>query len=151
MPVSNFTAGDVLTAANMNLLPRGVMAYAQVIVDQTGISSVTDLTGMSATWTATSSRVYRITVAGEVTATAADGAFVVSLTDTSNVLVKRATDACLTTSSRSFGIIYRVTGLSGSITRKVRLNKAGGTGTLTFGTIGATNPGFILVEDIGAA
>ena len=63
--------------------------------------------------------------------------------------VKRVTAPCIVTNSQTFTLTYVVTGLSGSITRKVRLAKTAGTGTLTFGNASATNPSFILVEDIG--
>jgi len=128
---------------------QGTVAYAQVVADQTGIFAATDLTGMSVTWIAVASRRYRITVTGEVASSVADGVYVVSLTDTSNVQVKRATGPCTTLNSQTLTLVYCVTGLSGSITRKCRLTKTSGTGTLTFGNASATNPSFILVEDIG--
>ena len=131
-------------------VPLGVMVSATpVVADQLGISSQTDLTGLSVTWTAVTGRRYRITGTGEVTATAADGAWVVALTDAGNTQKKRATDACTTTSARSWTIEHEETGLSGSQTRKLRMQKAGGSGTVGLSSTTANNPATLTVEDIG--
>lgn len=63
-----FTAGQTLTAASMNLisgnltaLPRGRIGYAEVTAAQSAIgSSITDLTGLSVTFTAEANRRYLI-------------------------------------------------------------------------------------------
>ena len=51
-----FTAGDVLTAADLNLLPGAVMGYASVTADQGSITTVADLNSLSVTFTAVVNR-----------------------------------------------------------------------------------------------
>jgi hypothetical protein len=156
MPVANVTDGADITeewgdsvADAINALePLGTKAYSSVTANQTGITSVTDLTGLLVTWTAVAGRRYKVTVTGEITATVGDGAYVVALTTSSNTDLKRAADACLTTSSRTFTLTYVEVPGAGSVTRKARLSKAGGTGTVGL-SASSTNPAFILVEDIG--
>lgn len=145
-----FVAGTALPAADMNLLAAGLEGggIASRTADQTTITSVVDLTGLTLTWTAVSGRSYLIVAKIEVTATVADGAFVLSLTDGAGTSTQRATDACLTTSGRSVSLFRVESGLSGSVTRKLRLAKAGGTGSLTMGAA-ATQPAFLLILDIG--
>jgi len=64
---SNVATGDVLTAATWNQdvventkrLPRGVVGVAKASsVDQTGITTIADVTGCSVTFTAEASRYY---------------------------------------------------------------------------------------------
>jgi len=129
-------------------LPWGVVARASRTTDQTTITSSVDITSLTVTFTAVTNRRYRITAKGEVVATAADGAYVLHLTDGSNNIQQRATDGCLTTSARTINLVHEETISSGSVTRKLRMSKAGGTGSLTFAAA-AEQPGFIMVEDIG--
>jgi hypothetical protein len=60
-PNTNFTAGAVLTAAQQNRFPRGVMALATSTTTYTLTTTETIATGMTATFTAAASRYYRIT------------------------------------------------------------------------------------------
>lgn len=123
--------------------------YAQVVANQTPINAEGDLTGLTVTYTAVAGRRYRITAKVEITSSVADGVYVVKITDAANVGLQRATDACLTTSSRSVTLVYSaVAAASGATTRKLRASKIGGTGTLTMGCA-ADYPAFIMVEDIG--
>lgn len=135
------------TAADLTLA-RGEVGYAQVVADQLSISSATDLTSLTVTFTAVAARRYRWTFDGEVTATAADGAYVVQLTDGSNTVKKRVTRGCSSTSADSCHLEFEETPGAGSITRKLRLSKASGTGTVGL-TATSTNPSFLSLEDIG--
>jgi len=60
-PNTNFTAGLVLTAAQQNRFPRGVMALATSTTTYTLTTTETIATGMTATFTAVASRYYKIT------------------------------------------------------------------------------------------
>ena len=60
-PNTNFTAGTVLTAAQQNRFPRGVMALATSTTSYVLTVTETIATGMTATFTAVASRYYRIT------------------------------------------------------------------------------------------
>lgn len=60
-PNNNFTAGQVLTASEMNLLPRGVMAQATSATSYTLTLTETITTGMSVTFDAVAGRLYKLT------------------------------------------------------------------------------------------
>lgn len=144
------STGDVLTATNFNYLPRGVVYYNLVTANQTGVSTVADITSMTAaTWTASSSRTYRTTIyLPYCQQKTSGGVVVVRITDASNV-DKQQWNGTFATSD-FFAVVIQVieTGLSGSITRKGRISTSAGTVDLTQS---ATAPGYILVEDIGPA
>jgi hypothetical protein len=55
-----FTTGQVLTAAQQNGLAFGYVANSVVTSAQTGITTETDLTGLTATWTAQADRIYMV-------------------------------------------------------------------------------------------
>jgi hypothetical protein len=126
----------------------GQIGYVEVTTGQTGITSQADVTSLTLTWAALANRRYRITGKIEVTPTAADGAYNMVLTDAANTEVQRTTDACLTTSSRTAILLGCYTYSAGSITRKLRLAKIGGTGSLSI-EASTAHPAFLLVEDIG--
>ena len=151
-PNTTFTAGNVLTAAQMNRLPWGVMAYASRTSNQTGVSAVTDVTGLSVTFTANSTRYYRTTVfVSNLLQITSDGYATMSITDGSNVQKQSGTNYKVVAEGNGENPMVLVlieTGLSGSTTRKARLTTSAGTVETRAGT---TNPAFIVVEDIGEA
>jgi hypothetical protein len=148
-PNTTFTAGNILTAAQMNRLPWGIMGYAQATANQTGITTETNVTGLSVTFTADSTRYYKTTIyTFSALQNTAAGYAEFKITDGSNV-------------QKQSGVIYQgagvqsplcvsvvETGLSGSVTRKARALTNAGTLTLA---ASATSPMFIVVEDIGQA
>ena len=60
-PNDNFTAGQVLTATECNQFPRGVMALATSTTNYTLTTSTVIATGMTITFAADSTRMYKIT------------------------------------------------------------------------------------------
>lgn len=153
-----FIAGDVLGAADMNGLPGGVVGYARVTADQGPFTTETDLTSLTATWTATSSRLYKYTfhcvMQNNDTALSASEAITVKVTDGSNVMVLQAVQygpvqqVGGTLGQLTFvGVGYQ-TGLSGSTTRKLRALSTTSGATLL---ASSTSPAFFIVEDIGPA
>lgn len=156
-----FVAGDILGAADMNLLPGGVMGYAEVTANQTsiGITEV-DLTSLTVTWTAVSSRRYRTSFVTslEVNTLGSDTFDVITvyITDGSNTK-KQTCDLAqphATNSQQTLVGSVVETGLSGSTTRKLRgLAMDTNAGTTLNATLlaSATAPCYILVEDIGPA
>jgi len=142
-------AGAILTAAEYNKLPRGVVFYNKITANQTSISTIVDLTNFSATWTATTTRLYRTSLyVPEVKQETSSGTGVFRITDSSNNNIVFSDQ---TIAANGFYTILAQTietGLSGSITRKGRASTDAGTLSLL---MSATSPGFILVEDLGAA
>lgn len=59
-PNTDFSPGTTLTATQLNRFPRGIVAYAQQITNQTGITTEA-VTLTSPTFTAVANRYYKIT------------------------------------------------------------------------------------------
>jgi len=140
-------SGTVLTAAEYNKLPRGVVFYNTITANQNSISTVVDLTNFTATWTAVAGRLYRTTAyIPEVVQNTATGVAVFRLTDST------PTDKQFYDNTATANSYYTVTlsliesTLSGSVTRKMRA--ATNAGTIN-ALMSAATPGFIMVEDVG--
>lgn len=144
-PNTDFSSGAVLTAAQQNRFPRGVMGYAELTANTNNFTAIT--TVMTVTFTAVANRYYRITyyeplfvglsAVTEVGMTIANGA-------TQLQLAKITTN----TTYGDQGLAMAVeTFTAGSITINARLSNTGGTGASAGRS--ATSPGFLLVEDIG--
>jgi len=152
-----FVAGDVLGAADLNDLPGGVVGYAKVTADQSTITSEADLTSLTATWTAVSSRLYKYTfhcvIKNDDTTRAATESIAVKVTNASNTMVFQCVNYGPTESTMTGGLTTIVgvgyeTGLSGSTTRKLRCVADTTSASLI---ASATSPAFFIVEDIGPA
>jgi hypothetical protein len=142
-----FTTGAVLTAAQMNNLPMGVVDRVSTSPAQT-VTTLADMTGVTVTWTPkATSRIYLIIAQLELFNSQANTLATIELTDGSNTalqnqqlyIVQANTQTCTT-------ITWVETGLSGSTTRKIRFGRGfGNTGNVvTFGDQQLT------VIDIGA-
>lgn len=137
--------GDVATAARLNALPRGIMGYAVRTTDQSGVSATADITSLSVTFTAISSRYYKTTLGVRYQPTTSSN-IDIFITDGSNNIKQDWADTRGTSEYGAMSVTVVETGLSGSTTRKGRASSSAGTITL-FGN--AVYPTFILVEDIG--
>lgn len=132
-------------------LAWGKVGYAEVTANQGSITTVTDITGLSVTWDFVSGRAYKVTAAVQAQSTVADDAVRMEITTTGGTVSTFAQQVARV-SATSVTLLRSVvlTGLSGSITRKVRLQRFSGSGTVTM-VAAATVPAFLLVEDIGLA
>jgi hypothetical protein len=150
-------AGDPLTetlwnqdvVANTIALPRGVMGRAAVTTSQTGITSETNVTSVSVTFTADPTRIYKTTIfCSTVVQLTAQGYATLIIADAANA--QKTFGQVLLATNFQAPLIATITetGLSGSTTRKGRAFTTAGTLTLS---AGATSPMFIVVEDIGVA
>lgn len=153
-----FVAGDVLGAADLNAFGGPQLGYATATTAQTAIGqATTDVTSLTLTWTAVSSRLYRVSFQLSFDINRGGTGYIAprfSITDGSNTLI-RSFDAGYYTASindQSWSGWHVETGLSGSVTRKLR---AQFTGTEASNSIdiasSSTKPAFILVEDLGPA
>ena len=148
-PNTTFTAGNILTAAQMNRLPWGIMGYAQATANQAGITTAVDLTGISVTFTAASTRYYRTTFYTFSVVQATSNSFPeIRITDGSNVQKQSGVFLLNAGAQAPYSISVVETGLSGSITRKARATVPAGSMTVA---ASSTSPMFIVVEDIGQA
>jgi hypothetical protein len=145
-----FTVGQVLTSTEANNFPFGVAGKAAKTSATTVTSSETDISGMTVTWTAAANRLYRISVSCIARNTSAGNIYMtVLITDSSNNAKQYLRNGATTTDLRYgvTGFVYE-SGLSGSVTRKLRCSMVSGTGEIE-----ATSnfPLQMIVEDIGLA
>lgn len=127
----------------------GTLGYAQRTTDQTGITTATDITGLSVTVTVGAGRRIRLhawcpywitTVAGDRgEIKIQEGATILAFTESTNP-----------GTAGNFGISAHavITPSAGSHSYKVVFGRAAGTGTLTFGG-STTSPAFLMAEDVG--
>jgi len=128
----------------------GVVSRASKTADQNLNTGLADITGLSVTWTAVSSRLYKISFYSIARTSAAGNIYINAvITDSSNVIRQQVRNGATTTDMRFSlnGFVYE-SGLSGSQTRKVRADCNSGTAVLE---AGATYPALLIVEDIGPA
>ena len=153
-PASNPTTDNQLARkAYVDARAAGIVSIVEKTSSQTGITTVADITSMTATWTATSTRRYRVTVTAELGGTTAGDLAILYITDGSNTVVQRAvfTGPALT-GGQGYGHVnmqYHISGASGSLTRKVRLERNVGAGTVSL-TASSAGPAYLVVEDVGA-
>jgi hypothetical protein len=145
---STFTSGAVLTASQMNNLPFGYAGYVSNTSMSLNVTSMTDLTSLSVTFTAVAGRVYRV-----------DGWCLLKSTviaDGANLLIRNGSNTIL-----GQGIVHMevnnqdytaqvstIITASGSTTVKLSAQRQTGTGTIT-ASAGATFPAQIVVTDLG--
>ena len=142
-----YVAGDILTAANLNLLPAGTVGYAEVTANQTGITTETNLTSLSLTFTAVSGRRYRITGAIDIASSVADGAAEFFIKE-SATFIGRYTQPITSTSAYRVYVTRVLTPTAGSHTYNLSLKRTTGTGTYVMGANSAY-PAYIHIEDVG--
>jgi hypothetical protein len=151
MPANTtFTTGAVLTAAQMNNLPWGVMGTAvRTAGDLTATTTTQDLTGMSITFTAVAGRLYRASWGGNARKETAAGWTQISFTDSANVRYGFAIANTLGGQFVNLSGVAVISGLTaGSKTFKLRGVAENNTSTI-FAI--ATEPLQLIIEDIGAA
>lgn len=138
-------AASVLTAANLAKLPGGWIGDASVTANQTGITAITDLTGLTVTVTVGTGR--RIEVEGWFQASQVTASGAITF-----VIAEGAT--LLQTAQLNFGVgltpMYikcTLTPTSGAHTYKLQAATSAGTLSLL---ASATQPAQIVVKDLGA-
>jgi hypothetical protein len=121
-PNTNFTSGQILTAAQQNNFPRGVMGY---VVRGSGNVALTttpaDVTGLSITFTAEANRGYKIIFNSTVQKDGTAGYAVFQVTDASNVISFEIVQGMTASGYTTVALSQILTGLSaGSKTLKMR-------------------------------
>jgi hypothetical protein len=157
---TTFVSGNVLTAAQMNGLPWGIVTATAGGTSSSGYvrntttavtigTAAADVSGMTISWTAISTRIYKITLTlSDINTTLGFSPFVLDVTDGSNVVKYQARRIFPAGDTDTMTISYVETGLSGTILRKVRTT--GVTNTGTFNTNGASSLSVFVIEDIGS-
>lgn len=126
----------------------GRIAYASVSSDQTPITTVTDATGFSATFTALADRRYRLTSYGLFSTNTADNVVRLDICTSGNTVLVRGTGHIVVASNGiAVPAVAYVTPGAGSVTYKCRTQRQGGAGTVTLAN--SVDNGYLAVEDVG--
>ena len=136
---------------NPDNVAGGTLGYAQVIADQTGITTETDLTGLTVAVTVGAGRRIRVTASVLVYGSVVSDEFIVNIKEGATVLQRAGYDSLTGAGTSRPTSVERsvvLTPSAGSHTYKLSLLRNQGTGSLT-SSAGTTFPAFILVEDIG--
>lgn len=155
-PNTDFSSGAVLTAAQQNRFPRGVMAYVQTTTTDATIT-VEEIQVTSASFTAVANRYYKITYfEPQLTTPAVAGAFIVGrirLTNLAGTGLQSAIvqNAPATAVNSTMNCVWTGTLTAGSTVIVASLACAAGTGQATRTAASPSSVAFILVEDIGPA
>ena len=146
---TTFVSGAVLTAAQMNNLPWGQIDYVEVTANQTGIASgaVRDLTGLTSTKTYVASRRIKISAKAQFTlgANACDVALLIYEGAT---IIASQTIYAAGSSPQGRVVSAVITPTAGSHTYKISCSFGDNANNSL--QAAATNPSYILIEDIGA-
>jgi hypothetical protein len=149
-PVGTHSGTDYLSAAEENGAAGGWIGYVEVTADQSGITSIADLTSLSVTVTVGADRLIKIT--GCVRASNGTASKAASLYIYESTTELQRADAHLQDADIGAGITAtRILNdpSTGTHTYKLRMaSLIGGTATMR---ASADEPAFILVEDLGPA
>lgn len=146
--VGTQSPGQILTSANFTKLPGGWIGYAQVTSDQGSLTTATDLTSLTVTVTAGTSRRLKITGHASFYDSSTTGAqFRI---DEDSTQIQRRDFPCPSASAGIGATVIAVAAPSaGSHVYNLKAGRGvGSAGTVTM-VATATVPAFILVEDIG--
>jgi hypothetical protein len=147
--------GTALTAARSDHFHTssayGKVAYAFYgpSTDPSTVFTTVMDTGLSCTWTADPSRMYKTTVCGFSSQVTNVASQVLTICDASNNVIKQMNQtAQVTAGYQPWNVVMYESGLSGSITRKARIASSAASGNFRAQT---TYPWQMVVEDVGAA
>ena len=140
---------DVKDRTFRSRAPKGQIGYAQVIANQTGITVVTDLTGLSVTVSVGAGRAIKISCQIIHSGTVADGRSQIGIKEGVTTLQLANFQRTSITGNTAVSSII-ITPTAGIHTYKLTQQLLDGTGTVGLAA-SSIAPSFILVEDIGAA
>jgi hypothetical protein len=158
-PNTTFVAGSVLTAAQQNRFPFGVVARATSNTDYTLTTSYVIATGMTVTFTAIADRYYKITYMEPQCQTStvanSDTNIQIRVTNASGTLLNTGfvrTETGSQTDTGTITLVSTSTFTAGSVTIVGCAKTTNTTGGPVLGRGAATaGPALLLVEDIGPA
>jgi hypothetical protein len=151
-PNTTFVSGAILTAAQQNAFGFSAMALAtNTTASQAGITGVTDLTGMSVTFTAIANRNYKVSYHIYGIPTVTNACYSVNLQEGATIKQVANTNGGVAAIGTTISGLYVGTFSAGSHTLKLTGQLTGGsTGTIKF-EAASVLPWIFLVEDIGPA
>lgn len=133
------------------LYGRGLITQASKTSVQTGITTVTDITSLTVSFTAEALRTYKVSVWVGVGSSVSGDSVSVYITDAANTVLQTGTVAIPESGFNPTAYVeYYVTPGAGSVTYKARIARGTGSGSVAV-SAGTTQPAYITVEDIGAS
>lgn len=137
------------TGSDWAALSSSTVGYAQIVANQTGITTITDITSLTVTFTAVAGRRYRITGSAFLLTTVSGDVASLVIADGAGTQLNSSQVDLRSSSTDIRGHVFAVVVPgAGSKTYKLRASRVSGTGSISVDA-GATYPAFILVEDIG--
>jgi len=151
-PATIATSGDILTAAQYNLRPRGVISYVEnTTLNQSASTSGTDITSLTTgSITVAANRLYKVSV--NIPSFERNGAMSVAVRiveDASNVQYARLDSNNIVAPVHTSIIRSGVS--AGAHTWKAQVVIIAGAGTWTVKANDTTGAAWIAVEDVGAS
>lgn len=139
---------DATVAALLARIPRGEVAYAEATGAQATFGpGITDITGATVTWTAISAHKYEIKATANILQNTAAATCNLTLANSANtVFAQPGITVPGAANYMLFSIVKRVTGLSGSVTFKLRAQTSAGTISMNQS---ANSPTVLSVVDLG--
>jgi len=147
MPINNTFTSEILTSADMNALPFGVVDYKTNTTSNTGINTATDITSLTITWTAIAGRVYMAQFNLNPYGSAGDSSNQLLVLDGATVWQNRKNFATLNVIDSASGQ-YFFTTTSASHTMKVQMSKSGTNNVSNYGD--STFGNNFAIFDLGA-
>ena len=147
-PNTTFVSGAVLTAAQQNAFPRGIVAYAESTAN-TAIFTTVITTLTSTAFTAVASRYYRVTYFDPIIAYVSGTVNFIAGQIKNGATVLQIGTAQISGQRSSMMVQYVGTFGAGSVTLTSTIEASGGGSAI--GSRSATGPAFIMVEDLGPA
>jgi len=143
------TAGEVLTATNLEKLAGGWLGYNEATVNQGSITTVVDMTTLTVTVTVGPSR--RIRIHGSAYPSGTTGEVCrLYIMEGATQLQERDVAFGATSVPAGLEAFVVLTPTTGAHTYKLQMARVSGTNGIT-NNAGATLPSFVLCEDIGPA
>ncbi len=157
---TTFVSGAILTAAQMNALPWGIVdataggTSSRGFVNRTSgdITMTTtraDLTSLTVTFTPVTGRLYRACFGAYISNVGTAQTISIQITDGSNAIKQTGQIVLGATQSGTMAISTILTGLSGSTTLKVRGQCLTASGAVVAASAGNEGAAVFSVEDIG--
>ena len=149
-PNTDFSSGAVLTAAQQNRFPRGVMgAVYRTAGDYAMTVAVNDVTGMTVSFTAAANRIYKASWTASGYKSTTNGWAAVYLTNSANTIFGSVYNTALISGVGYFnlsGFTYFANLAAGSQTLKLRAQVENLNGLIN---ASGTNPCVLMIEDCG--
>lgn len=152
--VGNQDSGEPATASFADSLPGGWLGYVEVTTAQTGMTGTNDLTGLTLTVSLNASRRIRVTAFGSSFVTSVGGTAEraeLQIKEGGTVLnFSRLYQPATLDNTGAVVVSWVGTPSAGSHTYKLTHNRSAGAGGTTWDlNVSATQPAWLLVEDLG--